>query len=553
MDYRLKLRSEVLSEKNINQLVESILSNYRISQKAITKCINIVINNMTKYLTHLSNYPQNDQEFVYAVNFLNTRCYDDFIKYLETRYPDIDLKRHPVITDLKQPTKDAHATGASNMEINKSHKVINHEPEITNVIVISESEKNELLKKYQMNIPPKSLPSQDDLLYLLSNPYIMQLFSTTVNHIQTPKNIPIVFDSILSKDDANVLLANNISILQSSLPDISSSPKISESDKDVPKETIPDPPKIEKHLDTPPKEDVIKLDITKGLTKEMLPLIEARVKELIALQNDTNDLTIKEQFDDEKKKILKAVYEYKQNLHNAIKEDTKKINNLGYVINDNDNMASLDLKFDPTNDHNDMKNIVIKSKSDKKIADITLKNYYFPFNENNVTRFNNKFTVYFNNKLFKINIPPAKYDVNTLLNYIKSQATFLDFMISDNIITIKNTMSMKFDLMIDDDSVYSMLGFTNKPSTYRENFSYTASGKYNMTCNEKIYFSLSGTSMEPMLMEFDKLVEPNISLRKAKNGINIKQITLSFTNEVGQCYDFIMPFNMFLQITYLEK
>jgi len=218
---------------------------------------------------------------------------------------------------------------------------------------------------------------------------------------------------------------------------------------------------------------------------------------------------------------------------------------------DEENVEYLDLKFDPTNDYNDLKNIIIKFKSEQKISEITLVDYYLPYNSNNVTRFNNKFVVYFNNKLTKIVIPPAKYDIKSLLEYIKNQITFLEFTISDNkIITIKNQMNMKFDLIIDNDTIFPLLGFVSKSGSYKEKISYAGSQPYDISCNDKVLFSLSGSTMDPIQMTFDKETIINKCLKKSRAGVIIRQLVLHFSDGLGQCYDFILPFNMCFKITY---
>jgi len=212
----------------------------------------------------------------------------------------------------------------------------------------------------------------------------------------------------------------------------------------------------------------------------------------------------------------------------------------------------LDLKIDPSHDHANLNNIIIKSKTDRKVTEITLINYYLPYNENNVTRFNNKFSVFFNGKTTRIIIPPMKYEIETLLNYLKSQITFLNFDIDDSkIITIRNTMDLDFDLLTDGDNILPLMGFNKRANDYKDKKVYLGSVPYNISGNEKVFFSLSGTPMEPMQMEFNKNIAVNKILRNVKNGVTLKQLKLSFLNEDNQCYDFVMPFNIHLQIKYL--
>ena len=146
-----------------------------------------------------------------------------------------------------------------------------------------------------------------------------------------------------------------------------------------------------------------------------------------------------------------------------------------------------------------------------------------------------------------------KYDIDTLINFLKSQITFLDFTVNDSIITITNTLEMEFDLTIDDDTIFQALGFNKRSNDYQSKKSYSGSIPFNINGNEKVLFSLSGTPMEPMLMDFNKITTVNKVLRSVKNGVTLRQLKLSFMNGDGQYYDFMESFNVHLQIKYLPE
>jgi len=95
MDHKIILQTHLLSKTNIDLLVDLILKNFKISQKAITKCINIITGNLTKYLNNLERYPKNNNELIEAIKFLNKKCFDDFTTYLSTKYPNMNLLRTP--------------------------------------------------------------------------------------------------------------------------------------------------------------------------------------------------------------------------------------------------------------------------------------------------------------------------------------------------------------------------------------------------------------------------------------------------------------------------
>ena len=91
MNYKDILRNQLLSKTNIDFLVNTVLTNFKISNKAITKCTTIINNYLSKYLENINRYPENNNELIEAINYLNKKCYDDFIVYLTTKYPNIKI------------------------------------------------------------------------------------------------------------------------------------------------------------------------------------------------------------------------------------------------------------------------------------------------------------------------------------------------------------------------------------------------------------------------------------------------------------------------------
>jgi hypothetical protein len=306
---------------------------------------------------------------------------------------------------------------------------------------------------------------------------------------------------------------------------------------------------------------------SKDLTNEHIVKINQRIKDIVELKNKyvnkPNGISkekILTDLENEKKQLILLVYEFKKNNDKQIKKNKEKVENIKNEIceikpdADNDCIGLLDLEIDPTNDHNDLKNILIKLNSDQKISDISLISYYLPFNENNVTRFNGEFAIFLQERTYRTIIPSGLYTIHTLIKYITNQFNFLEFSIDENnIITIKNNINVKFDLMTGDSTIFPLLGFTSKSNSYRNKLSFTGSSKFDTESNKKVFFVLSGTSMDPIELEFDSKVEKETPLKKSKAGFNMKQIILRFTNSLNQCYDFIMPLKMYLRITYVKN
>ena len=547
MNYETMLQVYLLSEKNIDYLVNNIITNYKISNKAINKCRNIISDYLNKYLHNLNRYPQNNDELVEAIDFLNKKCYEDFVVYLSTRYPNMNLLRTPPPKEM--PTKEMATKEMATKKVNE-------------IIILTEEEKNKLLKQYTPN-PVATDPVNTDFLSYLTNPVVLQMFTTMINQVnQPPPPKKFVIDAILDKNQVNELMTKMRPVDTNQATPVKLAEPIKTNQATPVKLAEPiktnqaTPVKLAEAVKPPIESEI---DFTTDLTTDKLPLIEARINQLMTLKtkylNEKNMDKVKE-MDDEKSKIITAVNNFKSKLEQEAKETESKIDNItrsNVRKSEEANVEYLDLKFDPTGDYTNLKNIIIKFTTTDKIKDITLVDYFLPFNNNNVTRFNNKFVVYFNNRVTKITIPPGKYEIDSLLAYIKNQVTFLEFTIHDNIITIKNTMDMKFELMVDTDTIFPLLGFNGKVSSYKDEKSYSANVAYNINCNEKVRFILSGSSVDPLPLEFNKLVTLNKSLKKASMGLTMKQIVLNFMNELEQHYDFTEEFMMCFKITYVKE
>uniref|UniRef100_A0A6C0LQR1 Uncharacterized protein n=1 Tax=viral metagenome TaxID=1070528 RepID=A0A6C0LQR1_9ZZZZ len=560
MNYQSILKEYLLSQTNIDYIINLMLSKFKISQKAIPKCINIISNNFIKYLNEIDRFPKNNEELSIALQFLNKKCMDDFTNYLINRYPNRSLNRNEDIQQNNSKLSDQFSI----LSIEDTEKILNQHGMSLN----------------QFRMTNKQTSLQSNLEYLISNPNILQMFNLCINQINPPKH-NFIIDAILDKKQVEELLNNNseddkhdqikvtnnyssnVSILKNNKT-VQMEASISEEKNNI-LSTIKDNESIqEKENKKIPTESIIdvenfEIDFTKKITKQQLPLAQKKINELLESKNNyisINNLEMIDIIDDQIKSIIQNIkkmknefeiqeQESKENLRDALQKSYRR-------SVDDDNVEFLDLEMNPTNDYNDQKNIMVQFEQNRKMLEIAIIDYYLPHNSFNVNRFNNKFSVYFNGKTIRFQIPPADYDINSLINYIKSNATFLDFNISDDkIITITNNLNVNFDLMITmDDNIFKMLGFNDKSNTYRDKKSYVANREYNLSCNDKVFFSLSGTSIEPVLMEFDKKIEVNKILRKSKSGFNIRRLFLVFKNDNDQYYDFIMPFKICLKLTY---
>lgn len=590
MDYKNDLINTVLSDRNIQYIVELILKTFTIGPSAVTKCKKLIKGSINTVLQSITRYPQTHDELLELVGIINKACYDDFALYLTNKYPNRNIRR--------------------NTDSSKIAPIINEPGPVphTNMVVISEAERNALLKQYNIGsgIPnTKNNLTMDTFLEYLTNPSVLQMFQMMLNQLNqinqpnqtsVPKKMNLEGITVLSETDVKRLLTNMntnsvsapvskknkqpkkskiipkpVSVSESKSKSKSKSKSETDSDSVDSLDSISTGSESESESETETETETEPETKTKTETESKsnpnnILKMEKRIKEIVDLKNKYTSQPDKKNLDKiildldaEKKKLLLKIYEFKKTTDKVIKHNKEKITKLQAVTYSNradasnSNIEYLDLQIDPTDDYNDLKNIVIKLTSDQKISDISLIDYYLPFNGNNVTRFNGEFAIFLGEKTYRIVVPPAQYTIHTLIKYINSQITFLEFTIDEtHIITIKcsNNINTKFDLMTGENTIFPLLGFSSKANSYKNKLSFTGSAKYNLESNKKIFFVLSGTSMEPIEMEFDNKVTREVSLKRVRSGFNIKQIILRFTNSINQYYDFIMPFNMCLRLTY---
>lgn len=484
MDYKNILEINLLSDNNINFLTNYFYSKFKITKSAMEKCRNIIINNFKLYLKNIQKYPENNDQVIEAIEYLNNTCLNDFEKYLIKKYGSNDIYRY-----------------IPNQEI----------------IIISETEKNNLINK------------ENTMQVDLTDPLLLEMLTLYANqNINHKKKIYCQFDSIIDENELQRLLSKN-----NNKSNMNVSPCLSRKKYD-----------IKKSIDEFKKE----IDIN-NLDNESLLKIELWIKELLNKRKDyTNDLDSIALIDEEKKRVIEAIANHKKKIteiinKKTIMEDVKKL----------DNNEILNLEFDPSHDYNDLRDITINITEDRKIKMISLIKYYVPLNENTINRFNNQFIIYYENKVNKIIIPPGKYDIESLIEFIKNEASYLDIILDQNTKLITFTAKTNFELLTEGDTIFTQLGFTQKANTYKDENTYTANEPYNLEANKNIMFNLMGSTCDPVKLIANIDYTPNepIILRKMTRALNIKKIKLNLTNSLNQCYDFDSVFRLCIQIEYV--
>lgn len=475
MDNKNKLLINLLSKKNINLLSSYLITKHKINKKSEKKCQTIIITYLSQYINNLDELPKNDDELTIAIDYLNKKCIKDFDIYIQNKYPPKN-----------------------------------------NIIILSESEKDELVNNIGIIESPIK-ENNINILPYLQDPLFINIFETIVKpQIEERKNM-IVFDEIITEEHANMLISNTYS-----------------------------------------ENNTISKDINEKNTIDNIIKINSEITELQKEKDKyqkENNIEMIEKIDNEQKKYIETITKLKDNLEMETEKTEDKIKKLSVnkIANDlsSDKLDYLDLEIDPTNDYNDMKNIHIVCKVDNKINIITLVSYFVPFNKNNIFRFNNSLKVYYDNQVHNIIVEPDKYDTNQLIAYLGNKLTFLIFNVKDEFLSIKTIDDALFDLLIDDYSILKLLGFNENINSYKNKNNYSASEKINLNVNQQVLFSLSSAACDPINLEFDKPVTINKVLKKSSSGITLKKLILNFKTLYDYYYDFTKPFKICLKISYL--
>ena len=543
------LKTHLLSKQNVNYLLDIILKNINLSEKAVPKCENILRDSLNKYGESLDRYPSNQSELLIAISYLNKKCYNDFIYYLIKKYPNKTLTRNgEPLESLIQEIDVPIAKEQIPLEDPEPIQVNIPEPRVpvphqSEMIIIDEEEKNKIMSKSKQRSPPT------DFLSYLTDPLVLQMFATLIQNVNGPQRLPEI-SAIISEDDMKRMILRSKTTKQYSSRPLDEPVLTTETSE-------PSYNKEVEHVNT--KDAVMTSEKTFNLddplTLETLPLLEKEMKRLIDLKQKyvmEQNFSKVDEIDENKRKIIAKISEFRNNQKKIKEEIGMKVSKISQIRDsNNDNIEFLKLVIDPTEDFNDLKNIEIKIKNDeRKMTEFSLVEYYLPANENNVTRFNNRFAIYCK-QVYQVIIPPGKYDLQTLIDFIHGQIKIIEItVIEKNKVSIRNTVSMKFDLMVGDDTIYKLLGFHGRTENYRENLIYDAEKPYNMDIGKQITFCLNGTSMEPIKLDTDKNVKIEKVLKKSKSGFPMKKMVLRFTNDLDQLYDFIMPLEISFKITY---
>lgn len=287
---------------------------------------------------------------------------------------------------------------------------------------------------------------------------------------------------------------------------------------------------------------------------ENIPTLKKEIERLVTLRD--NYPSIASQIDERIKVITKAFGKIRKQAVSEIHSNKDNIQ----LIEDSSNGEVFDLEFDPK--------ILIKQPNvsytiNKRVSSFFLTKYYLPRSKNNINRLNNKFAVNYNGMVHECIVPIGYYkDLQTIVSFISSELDFLTIDIleegsenEDYITKVKIQMNDKsnFDLINNNNSIFPLLGFTQKyNNNYKNKFCYISDSSINLVMNDKVYLDIDkfASNLELQTNQEVTLTQP---LKNNAISILIRSLIFSFKSSNGQPYDFPDKFKISFKVIYPNK
>jgi len=572
----------LLSPENLQFIISKINQIFRIGRASENKCLQIIQTYFKKYISESPYEPETNEELIMIIDEFNKRCLEDFSCYLQKKYPNMNIYRD------REIQKDTYLVKRKEEIPIMDEPVQQHTAEpVEEIQIISYEEKERLLKKHgfcnnliqtpiflqtlkffmsQKNTSPyDQLLTKEELLQYLQQKDLLKL---DTNGESVVDNGSLNGESQHSVTD---LLANMTANLEAFTAekngnDLDRILKMKTTDENIKsKKDLQQVQKASQHQKKRDKELknidlIINVDLEKIDKKIFLEQLLEKINKLHVykeeyLQEDNTFMvkTIEEKIEEIKKIVLKIQEKFTHDIVESREKLEKiQIETKEETLEDNKKGDILNLQINPEveeSEINDLKNITIGIKEERKIKEINLISYFVPLEKNNIHPFNNKFSVYENEKIHTIRISPGYYDIHNLLKYIMAELTFLTLEVVDEKVVIRNkNEEVTFDLMISEDGVWKILGFTK--SCYKNESIYFASQKPVMDSHQQVSLIFSGISMEPYLLEFEKEKIVKKCLKKS-SGLSYKKLTVKFLDSLEQDYHFPAPFKLSLHILYV--
>jgi hypothetical protein len=602
------LLDELLSDENVEFLFDMLKKKVKISPNLFPECEKILRIFLRKYGKPFKDHPPTDD----LIGSINKEAYMKFEAHLMKNVKPPTPQSSQSSQALQSPQTSSRLptkldTIQSPIQSPQNMTVEQHQSEDDDII--TEDEKNRLIAEQYTSINNligvmNSVDIKEKILTYLSHPVIIDEFIKMIEEInKTSINIsaalnPDLEEEIISGEEFKRIMVDFYKI-QPKEPDIlqqivplfeknvqtaqlnldhgsnRSSGIIGSSeqnnanmtnnmdsvlDLDLDLEKQLSSKNSEEFSSVIPEEQLAQIDVKdedkiicpvdlSAITAEDLPKIKSHL-DFISSISKTSSSETKTKINLEKDRIKAAVLKYSKYLEQQKQNNDSELKalNSGPVKNKNGDILSLSV----VPKHPDvLRKFVIEFDKKTKIHEITLISHNIELNKNNINRFNHRFACVYDSKVHMHELPHGSYNINQLFDLLHKQFPFLEFSIDfKNYVTIKNKLGSNFDLFIkEDDTIFEILGFIDRASTYQNKTTYSGLRAYELSANKKLMIRLEGMPSNECELQFgSEKNNEQYCIKKSSAGVELKHIHLKLVDSLDKTYDIESEFNISLLI-----
>ena len=534
------LHEYLISDQNINYLVDRIYDIISVKKDSIIKHKEIIKKFLSDYVPKVNKLPDNTDELAYAVSYLNGLLIDDFCNYLQNKVPNRNIYRKKNTTDETiQQTQNVKTNESSNTNIDNYSVTILSNEEFREIIKTKEIIETNILD-YVINLftNPIFIDFIKFIQYL--SPEIIEgeiidekQFFEIIGFNNNKENKIIGFNDNKENNSENKIIGfndnkennseNKIIVVDDELMDEYSDLTM----VDLDNEKL-DPHRFLDHV------------INTDLQNKLLTFVKK------AEDMKCHDLVIRtKEYIKKMSGIIISAHKESTNTLNTITEELSKFPIVFKKTSEVNDMDYFRLEYDPSLGHYlDPKNRIKFSdlvRQDRKVSLIGINEYYLPSNNNNVMRTNCGISLVVGDKKIVHTISIGKYIIDEIIGKINEIIPEINLSLTGENVIIKSNNGKNIELIVDSNSIFTSFGFI-KDKRYKGKNEYISEHSHIFDKKQnRVNFCLSGIMQKEVSLELDNVVIKNselIVLKKSDIGIRTDKFDPLFTIENDIIYDF---------------
>ena len=116
-----QLTQYLLSSQNIQDLIDKLDCTIYIKPDSLQACRQIIHKTLSGYLTRLSQIPQTERQLISTISFLNKKCFDEILAFIESNYPNKNIRKdHEEVILTREEFEQLLATSVTHDSILKA-------------------------------------------------------------------------------------------------------------------------------------------------------------------------------------------------------------------------------------------------------------------------------------------------------------------------------------------------------------------------------------------------------------------------------------------------